>query len=138
MRMRSLAASLALVLSTTACYRAVVETGRPAGTTTISRPWTATYVFGLVAAKEIETASQCPGGVARVETQQSFLNSLAGMLTFGIYTPQTVTITCAAGGSALLPAIQAPPGATLEQKVGAVNAAIEKSAEAGTAVLVRF
>lgn len=138
MRIRSLAASLALVLTTTACYHAVVETGRPAGSTVINRPWTNTFILGLVPAAEIETASQCPSGVARVETQQSFLNGLVGALTFGIYTPQTVTITCAAGGSAALPAVVVPAHATLEQKVGAVNAAIEQSAESGAAVLVRF
>ncbi len=38
---------------------------------------------------------ECPGGVARVETQQSFVNGLVGTLTSGIYTPLQVTTTCA-------------------------------------------
>lgn len=30
-----------------------------------------------------------------VETQVSFLNQLVGALTFGIYTPMHITVTCA-------------------------------------------
>lgn len=137
MRMRDIAASLVLVASSTACYHAVIETGRPAGTTVIQRPWTSTWIFGLVEAKPIETASSCPGGVAKVETQQSFANGLVGALTLGIYTPQTVSITCATG-TASLPSVTVPAGATLAQKIDAVNAAAAKSADLGTAVLVRF
>jgi hypothetical protein len=138
MRMRAIAASLLLVLGSTACYHAVVETGRPAGSTVIQKPWTSTWIFGLVEAKPIETASQCPGGVARVETQQSFANGLVGLVTLGIYTPQTVTITCATGGSASLPSVVVPAGATMEQKRAAVQAAAATSSDLGTAVLVRF
>lgn len=36
-------------------------------------------------------------GVAVVETQQSFLNGLVGVLTFGIYTPIQITVTCGQG-----------------------------------------
>ena len=57
-------------------------------------------MFGLVAAEEINATADCPSGVAIIETEQSFLNGLVGLLTIGIYTPQTVTITCAGGGGA--------------------------------------
>jgi hypothetical protein len=33
--------------------------------------------------------------VARVETQHSFLNMLATIVTFNLYTPMTLTVTCA-------------------------------------------
>ena len=36
--------------------------------------------------------------MARVETKLSFLNQLVGSLTFGIYTPMEIKVTCAAGG----------------------------------------
>ncbi|NNK65052.1 MAG: hypothetical protein HKO98_17750, partial [Gemmatimonadetes bacterium] len=32
-----------------------------------------------------------------VETQHSFLNGLVAGLTFGIFTPMTITVTCGAG-----------------------------------------
>src|SRR5690349_3557421 len=92
---RLLPVAVACLLS--ACFHQIVQTGRTPGTTVIEKPWTATWIFGLVAANEISTAAQCPNGVATVETQQSFLNGLVGGLTLGIYTPQDVKITCASG-----------------------------------------
>ena len=81
----------------------------------------------------IQTASQCPNGVARVETQHSFLNSLVAAITFSIYTPMTITVQCAAGGSP-------DPAATPTPAPGAAGKAIldaaRQSAETGEAVLV--
>jgi hypothetical protein len=78
------------------CYHQVVQTGRAPGPVVVSHPWTATWLWGLVPAEEINVTSQCPNGVATVETQQSFLNGLVGGLTLGIYAPRDVQITCAA------------------------------------------
>ena len=41
----------------------------------------------------------CPGGVSSVEMYQSLGNGCLGILTFAIYTPRTVQVTCAAGGA---------------------------------------
>jgi hypothetical protein len=81
----------------------VVNTGLPAGSTTIDRPWTSTFIFGLVPATPIDVRAQCTNGVAIVDTQMTFLNGLVGALTFGIYTPLSVSVTCASGGSAMRP-----------------------------------
>lgn len=135
------AALAVLAVTSTACYHAVVDTGRAAGTTVISQPWAKSYVFGLVPVADIETASECPAGVARVETQQSVANSLVGIITLGIFTPQTVTITCASGGTGALPGgrtLDVGEGATLQQKIDAVNAAAEQAGELGAPVFVRF
>lgn len=43
----------------------------------------------------VSTAERCPNGVAKVETQQSFVNQLVGFLTLGIYTPMQIKVTCA-------------------------------------------
>ena len=43
----------------------------------------------------VETMQGCPAGVARVETRQSFVNGLVGLITFGIYTPMEIVVTCA-------------------------------------------
>ncbi|MGI8548608.1 MAG: Bor/Iss family lipoprotein [Gemmatimonadaceae bacterium] len=53
-------------------------------------------MYGLVPPATIETAAKCTNGVARVETQSSFLNMVASTLTFGIYTPMQLDVTCAA------------------------------------------
>jgi hypothetical protein len=61
----------------------------------VSHPWTATWLWGLVPAEEINVTSECQNGVATVETQQSFVNGLVSALTLGIYAPRDVKITCA-------------------------------------------
>ncbi|MES2522823.1 MAG: Bor family protein [Gemmatimonadota bacterium] len=110
----------ALVLS--GCYHAVVTTGRPAGDVTINKPWANSFVYGLVPPPVTETAQQCKGGVAKVETQQSFLNGLVGGLTFGLYTPMTINVTCASS-TAMLPGAPAldvgtvDAAATFEQAI---------------------
>jgi hypothetical protein len=47
--------------------------------------------------------AQCPEGVAQVDTQLSFLNQLVSFLTWGIYTPMEIVVTCASGGMDDLP-----------------------------------
>ena len=146
---RSSVCSLALLALTTtaACYRAVVETGRPTETTVVQKPWVNTFIFGLVAAQPIDVSAQCPGGVARVETQQTFVNGLVGLVTLGIYTPQAATITCAAGQSGALDPRLDPRGhtvvavaddATADERTAAFRSAAEESARTGRPVFVRF
>ncbi len=135
------------LLLTTACYHAVVETGRPAGATVVRKPWVNTFVFGLVGAQPIDVTAQCPSGVARVETQQTFVNGLVSALTFNIYTPQSATITCAAGGTGALDprlnpsghqVVDVAAGATAAERDAAVRSAAEASAQSGQPVFVRF
>ena len=38
--------------------------------------------------------TKLPRGVSRVETQLSFLNGLVSVLTFSIFTPVEITVTC--------------------------------------------
>jgi hypothetical protein len=86
------------------CYHAIIDT-RPAGVTqqsaatgaVVTKPWAHGFLFGLVPPTPVDANAKCPNGVARVETQQSFVNGLANFLTGGLYTPMTITITCAAG-----------------------------------------
>ena len=140
-KLSSCVAALGLFCST-ACYHAIVETGRPAGTTVVSKPWVATWILGLVPAQEISVAAECPNGIARVETQQRFVNGLVALLTIGIYTPQTATITCAASRTGMRLAPELPVvvarDASLAARVTAAQAAAEQSARTHGAVLVRF
>jgi hypothetical protein len=46
---------------------------------------------------ELNTQQQCPQNVAKVETEISFLNGLVGALTWSLYTPLHVRVTCASG-----------------------------------------
>ena len=92
-KLSSLVAAGGLLLCSTACYHAIVDTGRAPGTTVVSKPWVNTFLWGLVPAKDISVAAECPNGIARVETQQTFVNGLVGAITLGIYTPQSATIS---------------------------------------------
>ncbi len=94
---------LLAVCLTVDCHHATIDTGRPASAETVENAWASGWILGLVPPKTVETASQCTSGVAQVETQLSFLNQLVGFLTFGIYTPMSIKVTCAAGGTAAVP-----------------------------------
>lgn len=88
-------ASVAL-LATAACWHATIETGLPAGNETIENAWAMSFVYGLIPPATVSTAARCRSGVARVETQHSFLNGLVAAVTFSIVTPMTIKVTCAA------------------------------------------
>lgn len=126
---------------TTACYHQVVQTGATPGARVVEHPWTATYLFGLVPAAEISTVAECPSGVAVIETQQTFLNGLVGALTLGIYTPQTVRITCAAGSDANAPddrTVRVADGASADARVAATHEAVRLAQQTGEPVLLHF
>jgi hypothetical protein len=128
----------ALLLS--ACFHQIVQTGRTPGTTVVERPWTATWLWGLVPAEEISVVAQCPNGVATIETQQSFLNGLVGGLTLGIYTPQEVKVTCASAGASLPGArhIDVAHDAPVSDRVNAIHQAITLAVETHETVQVRY
>jgi hypothetical protein len=94
---RYLSAAAALVVLCGGCYHVTVITGAPAGPTVIDKPWQNSFVIGLVPPAELDVKSQCTQGVAKVETERSFLNGLVGALTENIYTPIHVPVTCASG-----------------------------------------
>jgi Bor protein len=89
-------AIVATLIVTAGCYHATIDTGATPSTQVISKEWAAGWIYGLVPPSTVETASQCPNGVAKVETQLSFLNQLVGFLTFEIFTPMSIKVTCAA------------------------------------------
>ena len=82
----------------TGCYHATVNTGVAPGARQIEQPWAKSFVFGLVPPDAVNAMEECgSSGVARVETQISFLNGLVSMLTLSIFTPMEITVTCGAG-----------------------------------------
>ena len=54
------------------------------------------FVYGIGQEQEINAASVCGGAakVAKVETQDTFVNGLLRMVTFGIYTPRDARVFC--------------------------------------------
>jgi len=79
------------------CYHVTVVTGAPESSQVIDKPWQNSFVIGLVPPPELAANPPCTQGVAKVETERSFLNGLVGAITQNIYTPLHVTVTCASG-----------------------------------------
>ncbi|MBI4520167.1 MAG: Bor family protein [Gemmatimonadetes bacterium] len=102
------------VLMLSGCYHATIDTGLTPSLQTIERPWAHGFVYGLVPPSTVETQQRCPTGVARVETRLSFLNQVANILTFSIYTPMSIKVTCAAAGGMQQDATALRPSGDLE------------------------
>lgn len=91
-------ALLLACLCMSGCYQAQVTTNRSAGDTVVEKKWASSFILGIVPAT-VDVSDQCPNGIASAERKYSFLNMLVGGLTLNLYLPQTVRVTCAAGGS---------------------------------------
>ncbi len=129
-RFRALLALTTLVFSS-ACFHATVTTGLPSGSDKISKAWAHGFLFGLVPPSTVETASHCKNGAAVVETQLSFLNMLAAFITFDIYTPMQIDVTCASSSKMSLgPSEQGNVIRALDSSPEARRMAIAKAAEA--------
>jgi hypothetical protein len=132
-------AIILLVVSTSGCYRATVDTGLTPSGETVRVDWAHSFVGGLVPPATVQTAQQCPAGVARVETQHSFLNMLAAGLTFGLYTPMTITVQCArAAEENDATTLLVPASASLATAISVFNEAVARAAGEDRAVLVQF
>jgi len=128
--------------SLTACYHVTVETGLAPSSTVVEKAWASSFIDGLVPPSTVETQSKCPSGVSKVETKLSFLNLLVGGITFGIYTPMSIKVTCAQGGRAAVPSgateLQAGPNASGPELNDAFTQAALTSWSTGAPVYVRM
>ena len=95
--MRRIATLLVAAVLSTGCYHVTVITGAPPSAQTIDLPWQNSFVLGLVPPSEVKTNPPCTQGVARVETERSFLNGLVSAIVWNLYTPLHVNVTCASG-----------------------------------------
>lgn len=121
------------------CYHATIETGLPPSPQVIDQGFASGWIYGLVPPKTVTTASKCPSGVAKVETELSFVNQLVSLLTLGIYTPMHIRVTCAAGPSASAGArMSVEQGADTSAIQGRFAIAAEQAARQRVPVLVQF
>ena len=89
------------------CYRATVETGAAPSEQVVEHCCEASFLAGLVAPKPVRTDQACINGVSRVETSRTFSNLVFTLLTATLYSPVSVSVTCAAPPAA---AMALPPG----------------------------
>ncbi len=135
-------AMLLATLLLSGCYVAKIDTGRAKSTKVLSKPWASSWIYGLVPPATVQTATYCPDGVALVETQHSFLNYLVYAVTFGIYTPIQITVTCAepAKTGYMDPAqeLVVPHGASAEEVRQVFSRAADRAVKTGEPVAVRL
>lgn len=136
---------LALLFVLSGCYHATVVTGEEPSAQTIEQPWATSFIGGLVPPSTVDAAQQCPDGVAQVETRLSFLNQIVTGITFGLYSPMEIKVTCAAGGSAHLMTpeldidpVDIPADAPDIKVAQSVQEAAWESAQTGEAVTVQI
>jgi hypothetical protein len=128
-----------LAAVSTGCYNATVDTGLVPSGTTIERPWAHGFIAGLIPPSTVETAAQCPNGIAKVETKLSLLNMFANALTFGLYSPMTIRVNCAAARvGSVNETLLIPVAAPREAVIQAFADAVQKSRASGEAVFVQF
>ena len=136
------ASVLAVIASVSGCYNARVETGLAPSENVIKEDWAPSWIGGAVSPPTVEVASACPAGVAKVHTYRSFLNLLVSALTFGIFTPMAIHVTCAEAGVDEGPSgasgVRIDLGAPMEEQVRRFQNAVDLSAETGKPVIVRF
>ena len=129
-------------LAMVGCYAARIDTGRPAGTKVIQKKWASCWIYGLIPPSTINAAAECPNGVAKVETQLSFLNQVVSAITWGIYTPMQIVVTCAEESHANLTTpeaeIQVGYNASPEDVQDAFTKAAKKAVETGKPAYVRM
>jgi hypothetical protein len=137
--MRNVLVVAVLAAGLAGCYHATIETGRAANGVVVRNAWAHSFVAGLVPPSVISTASQCPNGVARVETQHSIANMVAQFLTFSLYSPMEIIVACAGPGAALTPentiTVSDESNAIRE---AAFDEAVTRAVAADAAVFVQF
>lgn len=134
---------VALVVAMSGCYHARITTGLTPSTQVIDKPFATGWIYGLVPPSPVNAAEECTNGVAIVETELSFVNQLVSAITFGIFTPMHIKVTCATGGRAALDgqeihSVNIQPNHTEADVIAAFDEAATLAVEAQSPVLVRF
>ena len=83
------------------CYRTTVRSGLPPGDAPddYDRTWHSGFLLGfLETGGPYPVREICPQGWAEVHTSTNILQGLLTLVTYGIYTPQNVTVVCASPG----------------------------------------
>jgi len=131
-----------LLIAALGCYHATVETGLTPSNQTVEKSFASGWILGLIPPSTVETASKCPNGAAKIETQLSFVNQLVAWLTAYIYTPMSIKVTCAearrASISPTAPRIDVGANPTAEQVKNAISRAAELSLRDGVPVYVEY
>ena len=93
---------LATLFAAAGCFRTTIRNGTPVGHTPIEydEKWHSGVILGIAELSgPYDLQKVCPQGWSDIHTETTFLNGLVQAVTtvgVNIYSPQTVTIRCAA------------------------------------------
>jgi hypothetical protein len=104
----------------------------------IEKKWAHSFIAGLVPPSVVETAEKCPNGIAKVETQLSFLKQLASFVTLGIYSPMEIVVSCAGASAAQDAKSIFAAGGTRESRISTMQTAVDMAAVAQEPIYVPF
>ena len=90
-----------VALSLSGCFVNNITTGLPAGGAK-HEEHVAFFLWGLAGDASFDLAQLCPQGVSKIHEEAAVTDVLLGCVTCGLYSPRTVTITCAGGSAYLL------------------------------------
>jgi hypothetical protein len=94
--LRRLALASLAALALAGCHVVKYDTGRPASPRVVTIPVNF-FVWGLVGKPVVDLDAACPEGVARWQNQATFGDAFIDVITIGLWSPRTVTLTCAEG-----------------------------------------
>jgi hypothetical protein len=86
-------------LATAGCYTTTLQSGLPSAPPTVEydNKWHSGVVLGIAELSgPYDLQKVCPNGWSEIKTETSFVNGFVELVTSGIYTPQSVTVRCAA------------------------------------------
>jgi hypothetical protein len=90
------AAALCIVLAVPGCFRTTYRSSTLKPSPTKVTKEYDYFVLGLIGEHHVWPARECKGrGVARMASGLTAVDALLTVVTFGIYAPRTVVITCA-------------------------------------------
>ena len=94
---------IAALLALAGCWRTTIRNGgTPVGQTPIDYDykWHNGVIYGIAELSgPYDLSKVCPQGWSEIHTETDFLAGLVTVVTLNIYTPQRVTVRCAAGGA---------------------------------------
>ncbi len=89
----------AALLAVAGCYHVRYVTDVAPAPGPSAEQWHHDFVWGLVEASDpVPLETLCPADYATIESEMTFVNGLVQAITFSLYDPQTVTVTCSAHG----------------------------------------
>ena len=126
------------------CFHARIETGLTPSGQVIDMPFATSWINGLIPPATVYAAEQCANGVAIVETEHTFVNQIVTGITFGIFSPMRIKVTCAASSANNMNAmgsdntVRISEAASVEEVQDAFSKAGEKAAEENQDIYVHF